>query len=537
MNRRKFVQSLGAAAATAAIAPIPLQASTTPSTTASNPAATKKTSRAERVYQARLRAAEAVRAHGAAEMPVNGDEERYPQKWGRYSKGLPHDALGNVDMPSYRAYLEAVLDPEHDRFERIPLGGYLKLANPQAAHAIDLIGPDSEQLTIAPPPAFASAWQAAELVELYWHAALRDVPFSAYDDDPLVARACEEMSKLSDYRGPRENGRVTPATLFRGQSVGARRGPYISQFLVRDIPMAPMRVPQKIRTATAGRDWLVGPSDWLNIQNGQLAPVPDFDKTPRYVRSGRDLSEYMHRDFPYQVGVCATSMLFKMSAPLDGGVPYQYSITQGGFVTFGASDIFHLVATVANLSLKAAWFQKWIVHRQARPEELAGRVHFAKTGKERSPLHHDILDADVLGLIRDTHDSFLLPQAYPEASPAHPAYPSGHAVIAGACATVLKACFTESWVLPGCVTPSPDGLALQPYKETALTLGGELDKMAENVAFGRNFAGIHWRCDAVEGIALGEAFAIRYLQEMKLMSPELFTGFSLTKFDGTKVTV
>ncbi|HEX7149874.1 MAG TPA: vanadium-dependent haloperoxidase [Thermoanaerobaculia bacterium] len=532
MNRRKLFRSLAAAAATAAVAPFSLKASTTTSTPRTSPLS--GTSRAERVYQARLRAAEAVRTQSEPAMPVNGDEERYPLKWGRYSKGLPHDALGNPDAPSYKAYLEAVLDPEHERLERIPLGGYLKLANPQAAHSIDLVGPDSSQLAMPAPPAFASAWQAAELTELYWHAALRDVPFAAYDTDPLVARACTELNKLSDYRGPKA---VTPATLFRGNSVAARRGPYVSQFLVRDVAMAPIRVQQKIRTATPGHDWMTEPSDWLNIQNGQLAPVPDFDKTPRYTRSGRDLSEYMHRDFTYQVGMCATAQLFKMSAPLDGGVPYQYSITQGGFVTFGASDIFHLVATVANLSLKAAWYQKWLVHRHARPEELGGRVHFAKTKKERSPLHREILEADVLGLIHDKHKSFLLPQAHPQGSPAHPAYPSGHAVIAGACATVLKACFAESWVLPGCVTPSPDGLTLQPYKNEELTVGGELDKMAENVAFGRNFAGVHWRFDAIEGLLLGEAYAIRYLQELKLMSPEVFTGFSLTRFDGKRVTV
>lgn len=529
MNRRTLFRSLAAAAATAAAAPFALKAST--STSSASHAAT---SRAERVYQARLRAAEAVRAHGPVSMPLNGDEERYPQKWGRYSKGLPHDALGNPDAPSYKVYLEAVLDPEHERFERIPLGGYLKLANPQAAHAIDLVGPDPSHLAIPVPPAFASAWQGAELTELYWHAALRDVPFAAYETDPLVARACAELNKLADYRGPKQ---VTPATLFRGNSAAAKRGPYVSQFLLRDVSMAPIRVQQKIRTATAGHDWLTDPADWLNIQNGQLAPVPDFDKTPRYVRSGRDLSEYMHRDFTYQVGMCATAQLFKMSAPLDGGVPYQYSITQGGFVTFGASDIFHLVATIANLSLKAAWYQKWLVHRHARPEELGGRVHFAKVKKERSPLHRDILEADVLSVIHDKHKSFLLPQAYPQGAPAHPAYPSGHAVIAGACATVLKACFAESWVLPNNVIPSADGLTLQPYKQEELTVGGELDKMAENVAFGRNFAGVHWRFDAVEGLALGEAFAIRYLQELKLMSPEVFTGFSLTKFDGTRVTV
>jgi hypothetical protein len=528
MNRRAFFRSIGAAAATAAVTPLASAA------TLELP----PSSRADRVYRTRVRAAELVRDAGAADMTTNGDEERYALlKWGRYSKGLPHDTLGQPDRAAYRAYLDAILDPSPEKLERIPLGGYLKLANPQAAHAIDLVGPDSAQIALPAPPAFASAWQAAELAELYWHAALRDVPFHAYESDPLVARACAELSRMADYRGPKDGGRVTPATLFRGNSKAARRGPYLSQFLVRDIPMSPIRVPQKIRTARAGRDWLTGTTEWLNVQNGQLAPVPEFDTAPRHVISGRDLSEYVHRDFTYQVGVCATAMLFKMSAPLDGGIPYQYSITQGGFVTFGASDVFHLVASIANLSLKAAWYQKWLVHRHGRPEELGGRVHFAKTKKEKNELHHQILDAEVLGVIHDRTNAFLLPQAYPEGAPSHPAYPSGHAVIAGACATVLKACFADSWVMPGCVMPSPDGTSLLPYKGEELTLGGELDKMAENVAFGRNFAGVHWRCDAVEGLALGETFALHYLREMKLTAPELFAGFSLTKFDGTRVTV
>ena len=110
-------------------------------------------------------------------------------------------------------------------------------------------------------------------------------------------------------------------------------------------------------------------------------------------------------------------------------------------------------------------------------------------------------------------------------------------MIAGACATVLKSCFAESWVLPSSVTPSADGLSLDRYDKEELTVGGELDKMAENIGFGRNFAGVHWRSDVEEGLLLGEAYAIQYLREMRLTAPEVFTGFSLTRFDGTRVTV
>ncbi len=127
--------------------------------------------------------------------------------------------------------------------------------------------------------------------------------------------------------------------------------------------------------------------------------------------------------------------------------------------------------------------------------------------------------------------------AYPEGAPTHPAYPAGHAAIAGACSTILKACFDESYVIPNPVTASSDGLALRPYKGPPLTVGGELNKLASNISIGRDFAGVHWRSDSIEGMKLGEAVAIHVLNEMKLTNPEIFGGFSLTKFDGSRMTI
>ena len=70
-----------------------------------------------------------------------------------------------------------------------------------------------------------------------------------------------------------------------------------------------------------------------------------------------------------------------------------------------------------------------------------------------------------------------------------------------------------------------------------LTIGGELNKLASNVATGRNIAGVHWRSDARESLRLGEAVAISVLKDQRLMYNEDFAGFTLTKFDGTTVTV
>lgn len=532
VSRRRLITAAGQFAALASLGTFARTGSAAEKETLS-----RDDARAQRVYRARIRAAQMNRDLPSVEHISNGDEQCYPKRWGNFSKGLPHDAFGQVDPAAYNTYLRAIATGDPDTFERIPLGGYLKLADPQAAFSIDLVGPDSAKLSMPPAPALASAEQAGELVELYWMAVLRDVAFNDYESHPFALQAAKELSAMSDFRGLKENGAVTARTLFRGVTAGSRRGPYVSQFLLRDIPMSPLMIPQKIRTGTGGREAMTDVASWLNIQNGQLAQPMTFDSQPRYIRNGRDLAEYVHRDFTYQAALCACMMLLKISAPLDGGIPYQYSITQGGFVTFGPSDIFHLVATVANLALKPAWYQKWIVHRRARPEEIAGRLHFHKTRQVEVPFHRQLTDASVLELIRSQHGTYLLPQAYPEAAPSHPSYPAGHAVLAAASATVLKACFNESWELPGCVVPSSDGTVLEPYRGPALTLGGELDKLVENIANARNIAGIHWRSDAGEGMKLGEDFAIHFLREMKLTSSEFFTGFSVTKFDGTRVTI
>ena len=122
--------------------------------------------------------------------------------------------------------------------------------------------------------------------------------------------------------------------------------------------------------------------------------------------------------------------------------------------------------------------------------------------------------------------------AFAEGCPVHPAFTGGHATIAGACTTVLKAYFDESFVIPNPVVPSDDGATLQPYN-SALTVGDELNKLASNMSYGRDTAGMHWRTDESEGLRLGEAVAISVLQDFNGCFNEGFDGFTLTKFDGS----
>src|SRR5262249_47732183 len=144
----------------------------------------------------------------------------------------------------------------------------------------------------------------------------------------------------------------------------------------------------------------------------------------------------------------------------------------------------------------------------------------------------DILSSNAVADVFSKYGTYLLPMAFPEGSPTHPSYGAGHATVAGACVTILKAFFDESFVIPDPVESTDDGLALKDYTGAPLTVGGELNKLAWNVAIGRNIAGVHWRSDATESLKLGEEIAIRFMREEKSCFNETFTGFSLTKFDG-----
>lgn len=493
--------------------------------------------RAERCYAVRLEAAAAQRRLKPPEPATNGDEESLPRRIACYTKCLPHDELGEVDASAYTFLLAAIRSGRHEAFEQIPLGGYNKLGNPQAAFTFELVGCDSSQFDVAPAPRFESAEQAAEAVELYWHALLRDVPFAGYGTHPLVAEACEDLSRLSGLRAPRQDGKVTPATIFRGGGEGNLAGPYLSQFLAKPVPYLPIWVEQKGRTTVPGEDFMVGYRDWLAVQNGALTGVNRFVGEPLYIRNGRDLGEYVHRDFAYQPYLAAALMLLKWGAPADGGNPYKHSRTQGGFATFGPQYVLTLLATASQLALHATWYAKWAVHRRLRPEEFGGRVHNHLEARAEYPLHRELLESGVVARLREQRRGWLLPQAYPEGSPVHPSYPAAHAVTAGACATVLKAFFDETYVVPDPVEAAPDGRSLLPWKGRPLTIGDELDKLAANIGLGRDFAGVHWRSDCAEGLRLGEAVALDLLRERRLLPNETFTGFSLRRFDGARVTV
>jgi hypothetical protein len=509
----------------------------------------------ERVIDSYQIREEAARAETKVPIPkqiTNGDEQNSPNFIGNFSKGLPHNSIGEVDKHAYRSFLNALHQGTAAALEKVPLGGNVKLVNTLAGLSFDLEGTDSHQLAIPPIPSVASQGLADQAIELYWMALCRDVNFTDYGSNPLAQAAAAELSSLHGFTGPRSGGLVTPQTLFRGFTADDVIGPYVSQLLLCPFNYGPYAMDGKMSMYVPGVDYMTDQASWLAVQNGQGPFAQNVvDPVRRYIRNGRDYAMFVHTD-PlgglfmsfYNAGM----ELFQNGAPLNPGNPYRDYKTQDPFGTFGVPFFLGMMGEVAMHAFKAAWYAKWFVHRALRPEAFGGLVHMTKTRQAHYPLHSDILNSVALAAVFALKPhTYFLPQAFPEGSPQHPSYPEGHGTMAGACATILKAAFDGSVLytkLPRngtIVTASPDGTALVPYTGSdagQITVNGEINKLASNIGQARNIAGIHWRSDSDWGLRLGEAVALSILfDQSNNYAGEDFEAFTITKFDGTTVKV
>lgn len=122
--------------------------------------------RAKQAFRIRQQAALTQLKPPFPDHPNNGDEASLPYKIGNYSKGLPHNPLGEVALHAYDTLLHALSSGEPTDFENILLAGDRKLVNPQAGLAFELEGDDSHKFVLPPAPAFRSAEEAGEAVAL-----------------------------------------------------------------------------------------------------------------------------------------------------------------------------------------------------------------------------------------------------------------------------------------------------------------------------------------------------------------------------------
>jgi hypothetical protein len=530
-------------------------------------------SRAAGSYNYRTNTASAEKINPGV-LPDNGDKNRFSDYSGLWSKCLPHTALGIVSPTAYQSFLHALSTGSFQDFQNIIVGnpggpGFTGTLNgPMGSYAFDLEGLDSHATVIPPAPSVTSAQTAAELVEHYWAAMMRDVQFEDYASSSLAAQACADLNNMSYVR---QNNSifpypVTPQNLFRGQVVpgdGNVQGPHLSQFLVQPTFMGVQTLPQLmvrfLSVSEGGADYLTDPVEYQNVESG-FPPTQSlrYDPVARHFRMGRDLAAFAHVDALHQAYWVATLVLAGIGTPPNPGNPYNGSRTQHGFGTFGGPaggpvDAIGTVPEMATRALKAAWFHKWIVNLRQRPEEVAALIHANLTHQHPLPqaaqaLHQDVFNSAVLPIVHAQYGSYLMPQAFPEGAPTHPCYPTGHGTVGGACIAAIKFFFDGSQPIrplllaagSDVMVPTADGLGLTPYTgadRDSLTINGELSKLAWNITIGHGIhSGIHFRSSSLYSILLGEQVGISVLKDRARSYAEPFT-INITKFDGTIATI
>ena len=557
IDRRSFLVRTGAVATLAAGAlASPAVAFAESSHVSAAPGVSNK--RVRDTFLDRMSIANAEAHIAVAPQTTNGDESLYPDKSGTYSKGLLQDGYGRVNLQAFKSMKKALQSGDPDDFENVIMGGTRTLNGPQGALALGLEGSDAVQfgnapcpanqensVVVPPSPAVASAAYGTELIEMYWASLLRDVAFTDYVSNPTAALAAQEISALPSYAGPRDSmGHVTPNLLFRGSNPGDAIGPYVSQFFIQPTFFGAQEISQRFTTYLPNIDYMTDLTSWQQVQSGiDTGQHNQIDGIPRFIRNGRDLSAWTHVDVLYQAYFMALLVMGTLHVPLNPGNPYVGSTTQNGFGTFGGPDFTASVGAIAARALDVVWYHKWMVHLRHRPESGGGIVHLMQTGQGNSINAHvnaNVLNSQALQQSFSKYGSYLLSQAFPEGAPTHPAYPTGHGTVGGACITLLKFFFDGNYVIPNPMVPTSDGLSLVPYAGSdagQITVNGELNKLATNVTYGHGIhPAIHWRSDSDVSLRLGEAFAISVLQDRARFYNEKFS-VSFKKLDGSTATI
>ncbi|MEM8698098.1 MAG: bromoperoxidase [Pseudomonadota bacterium] len=362
------------------------------------------------------------------------------------------------------------------------------------------------------------------------------------------------------------------------------------------IPYGSIVIDQRTLSHKNCLDYMTDWCGWLDVQNGaNMRGADQYEDRRRFITTPRDLATYVHFDALYEAYLNACLVMLAMGVPVSKGFPEASpSGKRTPFATFGGPHVLSLVCEVATRCLKAVRRQKFNYHRRARPEAMGGRFTlsclglgdklgcagdaFAKTVDEipvelrDAVIKHNMeQNEEAMRAMRNvkcedlaaclpkniTPEDFhrcnlLLPMAFPEGSPMHPAYGAGHATVAGGCVTMLKAFFEmyedcDSNVERELCTPEGDPIAYVPTDngaqlkrdekfEDKLTIQGELDKLAANISIGRNMAGVHYYSDYYDSMRMGERIAVGILLEQAPTYGET-VEMTFKSFDGDLITI
>ena len=486
--------------------------------------------------------------------------------YGTFTKTMPHDASGRITPAQLADLQKASTVGSIACWNAVAKGGSARFHDPFAAYlptfcgadAMALISYDTPDLSRKPVPQ-GSTYQADLMNEVYAMSLCRDIPLSFFYEkasqpqsvlDPLLT----DMAAFSNPAYFPTNGVshvMTRKEMFRSRSPGDLQGPYLSQFLLLDIPTYETGIKQQFKFpplySGAASDYMKTLATYLPVANGTGTEVKTpFESTPRYPVTARDLAQIIHNDFCYEPYFHAA----KIIAGIPGAFalpqsPYTSNTRSQGFVDLAPPDIMTVLAEGCHMALQGAWKHKWW-NMKIRPEELAKEVELYRLNHQNpGGLHTSLINGPIVSKVVAAHGNALLWQCYVEGCPPHPSWPAGHATVAGCCGTLLKAYINPNTRMPAMYVPHETGRYLVPinvsdYGESQNPkVLDEVDKLISNATFGRDWAGVHYRSDCEFGVYLGEQLALQYLKD-KVQSYKqdgFVFSFNVRLIDGSTKTI
>ena len=313
------------------------------------------------------------------------------------------------------------------------------------------------------PPPIEGDLTAAGMVQLYWMALLRDVPFIEWNASQMVCVARKELNGMGlDLFYPEFQDHPFPhdsITLPVPQSERMWGG---IRCYANDYGLDTSSVDEMAEGSLSGREW----------------PMLVEEQCSTF----RHTAMLVHSDHPIQFGIEFMLWLLQQGATFKDGA---------GLVD-GISMAERLIGMAHNEALEHAFANKWH-YRHMRPSALAANY---ESGTIKMP---DVAANSIaVELTRKKQGNVYLSQCYPEGEPPHPAYPAGHS----ACTAAIR---VAQHVLEA------DGDMI----EKAVKEG------SHTVSISRSWAGVHHYYDNIEGIRLGQYIADAVVAREK---PKLLAG-------------
>jgi membrane-associated phospholipid phosphatase len=505
-------------------------------------------------------------------VPMVQGDLNIPQYRGVYSKGFvghtgPNGIPVGPNPALYSRFIEAMKTRNQTLLNQV-YDSSSKLVDAHCVFDIELEGKYKSSFVIPPAPSITSLTAAAEILEVYVMALLRNYNFHIldpecifYDNIPTEAKTYRDtligylnlpgIKGHLPYQEFDSNNNITKDTLFRGIARGDLIGPYVSQFFYYETAIGNLKLEQKYQCLDLSENIVPDISNskyhfgkteqyFNEIWNGGLKSSALQTKT-KYMTTILDLAMYINRDQIWEA-IFVTASLF-----LSRGIPIGFHTKKRSpgfarFVNLGPVDLYNLMTKATKLAMNSTWVWKWSQLRP-RPEEMAYQIHLAKTHNDSTVnFPEELLNNPILQEIaKYNNGKYLMPLGYSQGSPFHPSYPGGHATIAAAMVTIMKAWFNCDCLIPA-VVPDMTGDNLVMYKLKNnddiqyLRIEDELEKIVTNCSHSRNMAGIHYRSDTEVGISIGEQAAISVLEdEVNKYSDEI--AFRFRKRSGEVVTI